>query len=792
MWVVTSMVIFAALATAVQGSAQEAQGDVVNSLATTGTANPVPLINQPLAPGAAKPGGAGFTLTVNGTGFVPGAVVKWNGRTKTTTFVSRSQVKATILSSDIATKGTVSVTVVNPSPGGGASNVALFEVTIPSSPVAFGGALFGTGSQPSSVTTADFNGDGKLDLAVSNYNDNSISILLGNGDGTFKTNVDYATELGPDSVVVGDFNRDDKVDVAVRNQSSNTVSVLLGNGDGSFRPAASFVVGTGTASSRVAAGDFNSDGKLDLAATNHENNTVSILLGNGDGTFQGQVVYPAGSEPSAIAVADFNADGKLDLAIVNTNANNTISILMGHGDGTFQPLVQYSTGDGPAWITVADLNADGFLDLVVPNTSASTVSVLLGKGDGTFHPHVDYAVPAGAVRSEVADVNGDGKPDLVIAPWLSSNVVSVLLNNGDGTFQAPVTYPTGASPEQVVAGDFNGDGRLDLASADNNNSAVSVLLQVPTVSLSKTSLTFAGQLIGTVSASQTVTLSYGGLPLTITSIAITGTDSAYFDQTNTCDSGLPPGGKCTVTVTFTPTRIGLRTAFITITDNAAGSPHEIALTGTGVVSGPNATLSSTSLTFVTHLLGTTSPVQSVTLGNYGTAMLSISSITIKGTDSADFAQTNSCASPVAPGASCTINVTFKPTEDGTRTATVSITDNAPGSPQTVSLTGTTEPVVTFNPQQLGFVVLVGHSWTRTTTLTNTGNTPLSVTSITTFPPFYETNNCGSSVAAGSSCTIAVTFKPTSDGHYFSDVWVYDNGYGSPQTVNLIGFTQPPR
>jgi hypothetical protein len=754
--------------------------------------NPVPFINQPLVPAAAEPGGPGFTLTVNGTGFVPGAVVKWNGSARATTFVSRSQVKATILSSDIANAHTASVMVVNPSPGGGTSNVAFFEITILRSSVAFGGAMFGTGSKPNSVATADFNGDGKVDLAVSNYTGNSISILLGNGEGTFKTNVDYATELGPDSVVVGDFNRDGKPDLAVRNQSSNTVSVLLGKGDGSFQPAANFVVGTGTASSRVAVGDFNGDGKLDLAATNHENNTVSILLGNGDGTFQGQVVYPAGSEPSALAVADFNADGKLDLAIVNTNANNTVSILKGNGDGTFQTPVQYATGDGPAWITVADLNADGILDLVVPNSGAGTVSVLLGKGDGTFQPHVDFAVPVGAVRSEVADLNGDGKPDLAIVPWSSSNVVSILLSNGDGTFQAPVTHPTGSSPEHVVAGDFNADGRMDLAIADNDASEVSVLLQGLTVSLSKTNLTFANQLVGTNSASQTVTLTNGAVTLTISSIAVTGTNAADFRQTDTCGSGRLPGAECTITVTFSPTQTGPRTASINITDDAAGSPQTVALSGTGVVLGPNATLSATSLTFATQAVGTTSPAQSITLTNYGTAAVSITKIGLTGADSSDFVETNTCGSSVTQGSSCTINVTFKPTGINERSASLSIAVNAPGTPHNVLLTGM-GTWAELSRTSLSFArvhfhpfgpCIVGSADPFPITLTNIGNTALNITSMVITGTFSQTNNC-STLAAGQSCTIKVLW-PWPYENSTGTLSISDNGGGSPQTVLLSG------
>ena len=280
-----------------------------------------------------------------------------------------------------------------------------------------------------------------------------------------------------------------------------------------------------------------------------------------------------------------------------------------------------------------------------------------------------------------------------------------------------------------------------------------------------------------------VTLSNpSGLALTISSIAVTGTNATDFSQTNTCGTGLAAGASCTITVTFKPTQTGPRTASVTITDNAAGSPQTIGLSGTGLASGPNATRSPTSLTFATQFVGTSSSAQSVTLTNYGTTALSITSIAASG----DFSQTNTCGSSLAAEASCTISVTFKPTQRGTRTGTLSITDNAAGSPQTVSLTGT-GTVVEFNPASLNFGSLgIGGSKTLTTTLSNTGSTTLSISSITITgsTTFSQTNTCGTSVAAGGSCTISVTFRAAKNQS--GDVSVSDNGGGSPQQVRLSG------
>ena len=759
--------------------------------------NPVPLINEPLAPDAAAPGGPQLTLTVNGTGFVSGSVVHWNGSPLTTTFLSSSRLSAVIPATEIAKASTSSVTVVSPAPGGGPSNEAFFEVTPPSSLVRLAKTDYGTASDSYSLAVGDFNGDGNLDLAVVDYDASVVSILLGNGDGTFRPQVEYATGTLPRGVAVGDFNGDGKLDLVVANSASDNVSVLLGNGDGTFRPAVNY--GTGSVPGSVAVADFNGDGKLALAVANSGSNNVSVLLGNGDGTFQAAVNYPTDIQPLSVAVGDFNRDGKLDLVTANGSSAD-VSVLAGNGDGTFRPHVEYSTGQYAASVTVGDLNQDGKLDLAVavPCVSCDTggiVAILLGNGDGTFQTHMDYTAGNGAYSAAIGDFNGDGKLDLAVANSGNDNV-SVLLGNGDGTFQAHVDYPTGGNSNSVAVGDFNRDGRVDLAVATGSG-VVSVLLQTPIVSLSKSSLTFADQVVRTRSSSQTVTLTNTGvLKLTISGVSVTGTNATDFSQTNTCASSLPPGGKCTITVTFVPTQIGPRTASVSITDNAADSPQTIVLSGTGVVAGSNATLSSTSLSFATQIVGTSSPVQSLTLTNYGSVALSISAIGITGADPNDFAQTHTCAASVAPGASCTINITFKPTVGGSRTALLSVKDTAPGSPQTASLSGTGTAVM-LAPTSLSFSC---RSFPRTcppppqhVTLTNVGSTILGIggIAITGSGTFSQTNNCGSSVAKGSSCVITVTFNPPlgnplRPSTFTGALSISDDGGGSPQQVWLYG------
>jgi serine/threonine protein kinase len=450
---------------------------------------PVPLVNYPLVPDTVGVGGPAFTLTVSGSGFVPGSVVNWNGRGRTTTFINSSQLKASIPASDIAKAGTASVTVVSPRPGGGPSNEIFFS---------FGGAgysLMGTnefyvGYQPVSVAVGDFNSDGRLDLAVGNAGAGTVSILLGKGDGTFESAVNYAVGQGPSSslqIAVGDFNEDGELDLVVTNSGSNNVSVLLGNGDGTFRPAVNYPVGTGPSS--VAAADLNGDGRLDLVVSNTNCNprgdpcapgTVSILLGNGDGTFQAQKQYAGGVGSNWVAVGDFNGDGKLDLAVVNgqrKGGDSALSILLGNGDGAFQDPVSYPLKTNGASVAAADFNGDGKLDLAVVD-NIGLISVFLGNGDGTFRTRVDYpagSFPIGSIG--IGDFDGDGRLDLAVASG-GSNSVTILFGNGDGTFQPRgVRVGTGLIPQGVTVGDFNGNGKLDLAVPTRISNVVFILLQ---------------------------------------------------------------------------------------------------------------------------------------------------------------------------------------------------------------------------------------------------------------------------------------------------------------------------
>jgi hypothetical protein len=397
---------------------------------------------------------------------------------------------------------------------------------------------------------------------------------------------------------VGDFNGDGKQDLVVANDASNTLSVLLGNGDGTFQAKVDYP--TGNTPWPVASGDFNGDGKLDLVVANRNSNTVSVLLGNGDGTVQDKVDFSVGASPTAVMLGDFNGDGMLDLSVANS-ASGTVSVLLGNGDGTFQSSLDYPTGDSNS-IAVHDFNGDGKQDLAVSNLIAKTVSVLLGNGDGSFQARVDYPTGVNPASVTAGDFNGDGKPDLAVVNNISGNV-SLLFGNGDGSFQAKVDYPTGVGPVSLAVADFNGDGKLDLVVADKTPNTVSVLLNAKRGAKVSTSLLNFSSLIGASSAAQTVTISNNGdSSLFVSGITLTGVAPGQFALTRgTCPSLTPTiavGGSCAVNVTFSPTTAGDKSATLQIiTNDPLASTLNVALAGAVIKAAATVTLGSLSQTY---------------------------------------------------------------------------------------------------------------------------------------------------------------------------------------------------
>ena len=337
----------------------------------------------------------------------------------------------------------------------------------------------GTGDIPYAVVAGDFNNDGFTDLATADSGDNSVTVVLSNGNKTFQARTDYPAGATPFSIVTSDFNGDGLLDLAVTNTgTASAISVLLGNGDGTFQGPNHFstetIANTPTDPYGLAVGNFTGNSIPDLAVTNYGTGTVGIMLGVennglGNGTFQADTTYTVGSEPSAVAIGDVNGDGVPDVVVANYHTDN-VSVLLGQttngvANGQFGAATNYAVGNGPIAVALADLTGNKILDIVVVNETDSSASVLLGNGDGTFQTQVAYPTGPGGNPLGVAvqDFNGDGIPDLAVADFLTQQV-SILLGNGDGTFQGPKTYGTGnANPSSIVVADFNGDGKWDLA-----------------------------------------------------------------------------------------------------------------------------------------------------------------------------------------------------------------------------------------------------------------------------------------------------------------------------------------
>jgi len=339
------------------------------------------------------------------------------------------------------------------------------------------------GHHPYSVAVGDFNVDGRPDLATANYDSYDVSLLLGDGSGSFSGATNYPAGR-PVSVAVGDFNGDDRPDLATANLTTDSVSVLLGDGAGGFGAATNFAAGNAPRS--VAVGDFDGDSQPDLATANQLGNNVSVLRGDGSGGFGARTSYPAGNTPRSVAVGDLNRDGRLDLATANSNGND-VSVLLGDGAGGFGAPANFPVGSSPYPVAVGDLNGDGRPDLATANQSSDNVSVLLGDGSGSFSGPTNY--PAGRLAGGVAvgDLDADGRPDLATANQFSADV-SVLLGDGSGGFGAPAKFAAGTTPSWLTIGDFDGDDRPDLATANVNSDNVSVLLNrtelaAPTVTI---------------------------------------------------------------------------------------------------------------------------------------------------------------------------------------------------------------------------------------------------------------------------------------------------------------------
>ncbi len=352
-----------------------------------------------------------------------------------------------------------------------------------------------TGTNPDFAVTADFNDDNFQDFAVANFTDGTLTLYDGNptSPGSFGTGTTIPVGAGPTWISTGFFNTKTDttntiVDLAVANQTAGTVSILHGNGDGTFTVEPLLTLPSGAGPTAIAVGDFNDDGFADLAVANKNANTVSIFLGNGDETFQTPTTITTGNAPTSIVAEAFNpnAPGIVDLAVTNST-DNTLQIFLGNGKGAFTDGVTYNTGVTPVYVASADVNLDGNLDLVVADSGAATsansvgnsVSVFLGNGDGTFilpgGTRMDF--PAGTTPTSfvIADFNDDGIPDLLVTAS-GDDAAALMLGASGGFFNGPIEVPVGTTPDSVATADFNGDGLPDVVITNFGSNTASIIL----------------------------------------------------------------------------------------------------------------------------------------------------------------------------------------------------------------------------------------------------------------------------------------------------------------------------
>ena len=550
------------------------------------------------------------------------------------------------------------------------------------------------------------------------------------------------------SVATGDFNGDGKLDLAFPQ------SIALGDGTGNFSAWRSLPIG-GFFPYYVATGDFNGDGKLDLAIVNSCNliddcysspSTVSIVLGDGTGNFS-LVSSPAvGYLPTSVGVGDFNGDGELDLAVTNScgdsyyncpSDGSTVSILLGDGTGKFTLVSSPAAAWDASSVAVGDFNGDGKLDLAVPgcgdpSCESGLVSTLLGDGAGNFTVLSSPTTVYGPSSVAAGDFNGDGKLDLAVTDF-RDNTVSILLGDGTGNFTLHQSWLVGLNPSSVVTGDFNGDGKLDLAVANYGESDVAILFGRGT-----------GDFIPPTS-----NLSTGD----------------YTEPASVAVGDFNGDGKLDVVAADFPASVSILLQV---------PPYPIVALYPGY------------LVFGTQLLFTASPHQTVGLVNIGTAPLDITSIVA----SNNFFELNYCGSSLAPGARCNINVTFLPHSVGEIFGTVTITDSASDSPQTISLVGEGTMVsllpgtLSFDPQPVGTT-----SPAQTVTMTNHGKRSVGVGFAiygANSLDFAQTNTCGNTLPAGARCTISVTFTPQAAGTRTAALFVSDDGVYQEVTLSGTG------
>jgi len=680
---------------------------------------------------------------------------------------------------------------------------------------AFGYGFTITNSPDSPFVFADVDGNGTLDMVLLDRQSEPtepilITTLLNDGTGKFSAPIqspifaELPEGLVPGDLVLADFRNTGHPDalVVALNGTSPFIVFAPGSGNGQF--GAYTMTTPPGAMGPIAVGDFNGDGKLDFVAVSSVTNgtttqqVLSVFLGQGDGTFQtGQsVTFQSDNRlaaPSVVYVGDFNRDGNLDVLVWNYG----LFEFLGNGDGTFQAArVLFDTFGA---FVLTDVNRDGWPDIISATDAfgnpyggadaydaIGVFSVFLGQPDGTFQINQTYTpylytfyepylsgtyVPPNPFPGVVGDFNGDGNLDVAVFPdpVSQSSEMLILYGNGDGTLTPTyVSYPIGKLFVPQFAADLNGDGRSDLVELDNYTTSFNVVKSVapgPELQLELLSIPVAGS-----TGSGRVILNAPSA--TTTTVTFTASDPAISISTVTI-----PAGAVSQDFQFS-VGSGLNRQRVFTIQAQTGTATATAFDYWSSVPLPVIEFEPTGLVFMGVVVGATSGPQALTLKNIGWQPLTISGITT----GLWFSETDNCGSSLAPGASCTIKVTFTSPFAGAATGALSVFDNVAGVSQSVALEGFSVSPLQISPCCLNFSqVLGGTSSAQTINLSNVGTVPIQVSNVVPTADFSAMNGC-STIAVGGTCQINVTFTPSAPGATIGIVTLNTNVPSTPAII----------
>jgi uncharacterized repeat protein (TIGR01451 family) len=783
-------------------------------------------------------------INVYGNGFLPSTAVTFNGTAVTTKAYLDNQVcggpfepgfcsamQVSVPASLLGTAGTATVTVTNPDPGPGgeANEPSSANFTLVSS-CTYDAEFFG-------FNPVEAEGDTLIPESVEVTTNAPTCPWTATSNASWLVILDNAKSTGSGSFDVSVAPNTDAARSGTLTVAGQTVEIDQAAGDSTI-----CTYGLSPASAHIPAGGSTST----FAVTTGSSCSYFVEPYPQDSTYVTGVQFITVPQTSSLLVGNGNPSYTV---AANHSAPRNGAIMVGGDVFTLTqdaPACYYTLSSTSATLPVN--GATGAISVTASSPScawtakssnSSVLSVTSGAS-GTGNGTVNYSAPKNTEGPQTATITiGDATGYSIFTEnqvsafactfTVSPASVEVSSNGVSNFFGINASYnfckwtATSSDRTALIVGDVSGQAGLSTNGsvvgtgavyyrvAQNTTGAPRTITitagcqtftvnqdgatTAPGASLSPSTLTFTAN-TGSTSAAQTVTLTNtGSSALAISGISITGTNPTDFAQTNTCGSSLAASASCSISVTFTPASAASFAATLSVADNATGSPQTVALSGTGTTaSTPVASLSPTSLTF-SAVSGSTSAAQTVTLKNTGSAALVISGISIAGTNPTDFAQANTCGSSLAANATCSISVTFTPASATSFAATLSVADNATGSPQTVALSGTgttaAAPAASLSPTSLTFTTNTGSTSTaQTVVLKNTGSAALTISGITiseTNPAdFAQTNTCGSSLAANASCSISVTFTPASVASFAATLSVADNATGSPQKVALSG------